>query len=167
MNIRDLEKLNKRRAEAGEPLFANPRNAAAGSIRQLDSRITAQRPLDIYFYSVGEARAAHVKPSGSFCSALNPWALKVNSNAVNCNDMNDALAACRKLASIREKLPYEIDGAVIKVNRFDLQDVLGTISKSPALGNSLQIRTAPGDNCYRRYSSTGGKNRSAYPGCTY
>ncbi len=131
MNIRDLENLNKRRAESGEPLFANPRNAAAGSVRQLDSRITAQRPLDIYFYSAGESQGSPFKTQWELLQCFKSWGLKVNPNAVLCEDMSDAVAACRYIASMREELPYEIDGAVIKVNQFDLQDVLGVISKSP------------------------------------
>ena len=131
MNTKDFEQLNKKRSETGEPLFANPRNAAAGSVRQLDSRVTAQRPLDIYCYGIGEIEGVTFKTQGELLQGLTALGLKVNPHITLCKDIREAVAACQKIESMRETLPYEIDGAVIKVNWLDLQNALGTIAKSP------------------------------------
>ena len=112
----DFEQLNKKRSETGEQLFANPRNAAAGSIRQLDSRITAQRPLDMYCYGIGEIEGVTFQTQGDLLQGLTAWGLKVNPHITLCKDIREAVAACQKIESMRETLPYEIDGAVIKVN---------------------------------------------------
>jgi len=126
-----FDKLNKKRAEAGEPLFANPRNAAAGSVRQLDSRITAQRPLDFYCYGVGAVEGITLRSQWDMLQALKSWGLKVNHHIKQCKTIHETILACQEIEVKRESLPYEIDGAVIKVNSFDLQARLGTISKSP------------------------------------
>jgi DNA ligase (NAD+) len=131
MQIKDFEKFNKKRAEAGEPLFANPRNAAAGSVRQLDSRITAQRPLDFYCYGVGAAEGISVTCQWDMLQAFKSVGLKVNPHIKKCMTLDETIRACEDIEAKRETLLYEIDGAVIKVNSFDLQARLGTISKSP------------------------------------
>jgi DNA ligase (NAD+) len=131
MTIKEFELLNKRRAESGEPLFANPRNAAAGSVRQLDSRITARRPLDMYCYGIGEADGIFFSSQMELLLGLKSLGLKVNPHIRLCHGISAAAAACHDIEAMRKVLPYEIDGAVIKVNSFDLQNTLGTISKSP------------------------------------
>jgi DNA ligase (NAD+) len=131
MQINDFEKLNKKREEAGEPLFANPRNAAAGSVRQLDSRITAQRPLDFYCYGIGAAEDTTLMSQWDMLQALKSWGLKVSPHINKCKTIHETIRACQEIEAKRETLPYEIDGAVIKVNSFELQARLGTISKSP------------------------------------
>jgi DNA ligase (NAD+) len=131
MQIKDFEKLNNKRAEAGEPLFANPRNAAAGSVRQLDSRITAQRPLDFYCYGVAAVEGFSITNQFDILQALKSWGFKINPHIRKCKAIDEAILACRDIEEKRESLPYEIDGAVIKVNSFDLQGKLGAIAKSP------------------------------------
>lgn len=131
MTIKDFELLNKRRAAGGEPLFANPRNAAAGSVRQLDSHITAQRPLDMYCYSVGEAEGLSFNSQWELLQGLKSLGLKVNPHIKQCRGITAAAKICSDLEVMRETLPYEIDGAVIKVNNSAMQNTLGTISKSP------------------------------------
>ena len=131
MTIKDFELLNKRRAAGGDPLFANPRNAAAGSIRQLDPRITAQRPLDMYCYGIGEADGITFNSQWELLYGLKSLGLKVNPRITQCRGISAAAAACNEIEAMRDTMPYEIDGAVIKVNRFDQQNALGTISKSP------------------------------------
>jgi len=131
IGIKDFKKLNNKRAEAGEPLFANPRNAAAGSVRQLDSRITAQRPLDFYCYGVGSVEGMPLRSQWEMLQDLKSWGLKVNPHIKKCMTIYEAILACKEIEAQRESLPYEIDGAVIKVNSIDLQARLGTISKSP------------------------------------
>lgn len=131
MTINDFERLNKKRAEEGEQLFANPRNAAAGSVRQLDSRITAQRRLDLYCYGVGLIKGVDIKTQWDMLQAFKSWGLKVNPFVKKCATIDSVLCACKELEAQRNSLPYEIDGAVIKVDSFALQAQLGAISKSP------------------------------------
>jgi len=131
MTLKEFEQLNKRCADSGEPLFANPRNAAAGSVRQLDSRITSQRHLDMYCYGIGEADGVNFKSQWALLQGFKSWGLKVNPHIKKCPDISAAAEACKGIEAMRETLPYEIDGAVIKVNSFALQSALGTISKSP------------------------------------
>lgn len=131
MGKREFEELNKKRAQAGEPLFANPRNAAAGSVRQLDSKITASRRLNIYCYGMGEIRGINIDTHYQFLDYLKRWGLRVNPYARLCTNIEEAIQYYHSIKGIREELPYEIDGTVIKVNRFDYQAILGTVSRSP------------------------------------
>lgn len=131
MKIKELEKLNKKREKKGEPLFANPRNAAAGSVRQLDSNVTAERPLDIYCYGLGKVEGRTFHTHKEVLEALRDWGLKTNPNTRLCKDIGDVLSFYDDWAEKRDRLDYEIDGIVIKVNDLKLQDELGTISRSP------------------------------------
>ena len=126
-----FQELNRQREKEGEPLFANPRNAAAGSLRQLDSSITAKRPLDIFCYGVGEISARSFETHWELLEALNRWGLKVNPRRRLCPRIDEVLSFYRKMDAQREDLPYEIDGVVIKVNSLALQETLGAIARSP------------------------------------
>jgi len=131
MENRDFETLNRKREELGEPPFANPRNAAAGSLRQLDSNVTASRPLKIFCYGMGIARGAKFETQWDFLQTLPNWGFRVNSLIKRCKRIEDAIVFYREMIEQREILPYEIDGVVIKVNRLDLQATLGEVSRSP------------------------------------
>lgn len=131
MHIEDFRELNRRRAEEGEPPFANPRNAAAGSVRQLDPRITASRPLDIFFYGVGQVVGREFSTHWEVLQALRSWGLRTNPLNRLCRNVDEAVDYYRELLKIREELPYEADGIVIKVNRLDLQRRLGEKARSP------------------------------------
>ncbi|HWP34263.1 MAG TPA: NAD-dependent DNA ligase LigA, partial [Thermodesulfobacteriota bacterium] len=131
LRIKDFEALNARRLEQGEPLFANPRNAAAGSLRQLDPKITAARPLDLFCYGVARPRELPVATQCELLALLPKWGLKTNPLAERCVGVEAALDYHRRLAARRAELAYEIDGVVLKVNRFDLQERLGEIARSP------------------------------------
>jgi DNA ligase (NAD+) len=131
MNKRDFEELNRQRAEAGEPLFANPRNAAAGSVRQLDSSITAQRKLDIFIYGVGFCEGYEFKTQYEVLSILKEWGFKVNPHFRLCNGIEEAIEYCKEWTEKQRSLPYETDGTVIKVNSLLLQTELGTLARSP------------------------------------
>jgi len=131
MQMKRFQELNRRREEAGEPLFANPRNAAAGSVRQLDSKITARRPLEIYCYGVGEVRGRIFKSHWEILQAFPKWGLRINPHIQRCRSIDDVLQYYHEMSEKRESLPYEIDGIVIKVDRLDLQTRLGEIARSP------------------------------------
>ena len=131
IRLADFRRLNARREERGEPLFANPRNAAAGSLRQLDPRITRRRPLDIYCYSIGELEGVSFNTHWEILEALRQWGFRTNENIRYAPAINSCAEYYREMIEKRLTLPYEIDGAVIKVNSLELQARLGAVSRSP------------------------------------
>jgi DNA ligase (NAD+) len=131
MQLKKFKELNRKREEIGEPLFANPRNAAAGSIRQLDPKITVERPLEIYCYGVGEVRERTFKTHWEILQTFPKWGLRTNPNIERCQNIDEVLEYYHRMNEKRETLPYEIDGIVIKVDRLDLQTKLGEIARSP------------------------------------
>jgi len=131
MSHHDFETLNDQRLAAEEPLFANPRNAAAGSLRQLDSRITASRPLLVNIYAAGIIEDFQVETHLQFLEALHDWGFPVNERSQLCETINEVAEYHRRLEAERETLSYDIDGSVIKVNRLDYQNRLGIRSRSP------------------------------------
>jgi DNA ligase (NAD+) len=131
MQLSRFKALNQKREEAGEPPFANPRNAAAGSVRQLDSKITAERPLEIYCYGVGEVSGHSFKTHWEILHTLPRWGLRTNPNIRRCQNIDEVLEYYHGMNEKRETLPYEIDGIVVKVDRLDLQARLGEIARSP------------------------------------
>jgi DNA ligase (NAD+) len=126
-----FRQLNQSRADQDLPLFANPRNAAAGSLRQLDSRITATRPLEVYFYGVGESEGITLSSQGDMLTALQSLGLRVNPLIRSRIDIEEALAFFEELDRIRHGLHYDIDGMVIKVDDRDRQAALGNTTRSP------------------------------------
>lgn len=132
MNRSELDALNASRELTGEPLFANPRNAAAGSLRQLDSAITASRPLRAFFYGIGVVDGAVFTTQMELLQTLRSWGLPVNLEwSVRCPSIKMALEHFRTLETSRDALPYEIDGMVIKVDDFELQRRAGEKTRSP------------------------------------
>ncbi|MFB0515352.1 MAG: NAD-dependent DNA ligase LigA [Candidatus Neomarinimicrobiota bacterium] len=131
MTQEGFEALNRQRAAAGEPLFANPRNSAAGSLRQLDPRITAARPLRIYSYGLGSLEGITFSTQQQFLEALPGWGLPVNPEYRLCAGIEEVLEFYRELETRRQDLSYDIDGLVVKVNDFSLQTELGERSRSP------------------------------------
>ena len=131
IGITSFHELNRQKDEKGEPRFANPRNAAAGSLRQLDSSITAKRPLDIFCYGVGLVEGYSFTSQWELLKILPQWGFKVNPQIQLCTNIKEVIEYYRHMEKIREELDYEIDGIVIKVNEFFLQEKLGTISRSP------------------------------------
>jgi DNA ligase (NAD+) len=140
MEIKGFKELNKKREALGEPLFANPRNAAAGSLRQLDSTITASRPLNIFFYGLGEVVGYTFKTHWQFLNTLPLWGLRANPLARQCRDIDEAIGYYNEISQQRESLPYEIDGVVIKVDELDLQSRLGVISRNPRWALAYKFR---------------------------
>jgi DNA ligase (NAD+) len=131
IQLKKFKELNRKREEMGEPVFANPRNAAAGSVRQLDSKITASRPLEIYCYGLGEVIGKTFKTHSEILQTFPKWGLRTNPHIKRCQDIDEVLGYYHKMNEKRETLPYEIDGIVIKVDRLDLQTRLGEIARSP------------------------------------
>ena len=127
----DFKKLNKQQEENDKPVFANPRNAAAGSLRQLDSGITATRPLSIFCYQAGVVEGTTFETHSEFLAALQNWGFPVNPEIKILNGIEEAITFHSNLKSHRNSLPYEIDGSVIKVNNYALREELGVRSRSP------------------------------------
>jgi DNA ligase (NAD+) len=132
MELESFRKMNRQRREEGEVSFANPRNATAGSLRQLDPRVTAGRPLTISCYGVGELSGALPETHFELLQALGNWGLKVNLDALRVvRGIAEVLSCYRDMLDKRESLPFEIDGMVVKVNRLALQQELGEKSRTP------------------------------------
>ena len=124
-----FERLNAGRAKAGEPTFANPRNAAAGALRQLDPSVTASRPLRLYTYTI--LGAPDLRTQSETLERLVEWGLPINPEWRRLEDLEEILAFWERWEPAREKLDYEIDGVVVKVDSLDQQAELGTTSKHP------------------------------------
>lgn len=127
----DFLALNERRAEKGEPPFMNPRNAAAGSLRQLDSKITASRRLRFFAYGWGEADPPIMGTYGGFLDRLRAMGFRVNPETQHVTDVEALLAYQADIAARRHALPYDIDGVVYKLDRLDLQQRLGFVGRAP------------------------------------
>ncbi len=127
----DFEALNRERERKGEPLFANPRNAAAGSLRQLDPKVTASRPLDAFFYDILYLEGREVGTQADGFELLKEFNFKVNPLTKVCRGIEAAIEFCETWTARRDELPYEIDGIVIKVNSLQFQTALGATAKAP------------------------------------
>ena len=127
----DFEKLNNEREEMQEELFANSRNAAAGSLRQLDSKITKSRPLDIYIFNVQKIEGKEFNSHFEELEYLEKLGFNVNPVRILCKDVKEVLKAIEKIGEDRESLTFGIDGAVVKVDDLHLREILGTTSKTP------------------------------------
>lgn len=139
MPHKSFKKVNEERLNQNEPLFANPRNAAAGTIRQLDSKIVAKRDLDLFIYSI-------VKPNDSIQTQeqalkyLAHLGFKVNPNYKVCNSIDDVITQINNYDQIRKELPYDTDGVVIKINAFNLHDYIGMTAKSPKWATAYKFQ---------------------------
>lgn len=130
MKIADFEKLNSEREESGEKLFANPRNSAAGTLKLQDPRIVSKRRLNMFAYYLLSADEELTSQDENLL-ILTEMGFTVNPNRFLCKSIDEVIDKCRYLESLRDSLPYEIDGAVIKVNSIKHQKILGNIAKSP------------------------------------
>jgi len=131
MTKEGFSRLNERRRAEGEPLFANPRNASAGSLRQLDPKVTAGRPLDIFCYGFVPADGTELRSHYELLQLLKDAGFKVNPNARRCAGIAEVIAYCEEWTARRPDLPYEIDGVVVKVDDLGAQAQLGATAKSP------------------------------------
>src|SRR6185295_10085767 len=126
-----FQEMNKRQEAEGEKTFANPRNAAAGSLRQLDPSITAKRPLRFFAYAWGEAEPRNWKTHSEYLKLLKEWGFKTNPLTKLCRTVDEVRAFYREIGVERPSLPYDIDGVVYKVDRIDWQERLGFVSRAP------------------------------------
>jgi DNA ligase (NAD+) len=131
MDLGEFKKLNEERLARGEPPFANPRNAAAGSLRQLDPGITVGRPLKIFCYGIGQVEGRSFQRHWEVLTALKAWGLRINPQIERCRGIEAAIQYHQRLEHQRHGLSYEIDGVVIKVDDLVLQERLGAKARSP------------------------------------
>jgi len=127
----EFERLNRTLEEAGEATFANPRNAAAGAVRQKDPNVSAQRPLDIFLYHLGHAPGFDAGTHGGAVDALREAGLKTNPQTTRCASLDDVLAYCARLEGERDALGYDADGVVVKVDSLEQQRRLGSTAHHP------------------------------------
>lgn len=131
MRLEDFRRLNQDQLEKGETPFANPRNAAAGAVRQLDSGVTARRRLEFFAYGVGLWEAAGMRTQSELLERLGEWGFRVSRERAVARGLEEALAHCRRVEALRDGFPYEIDGCVVKVDSLLQQEELGQRSRSP------------------------------------
>jgi DNA ligase (NAD+) len=129
--LADFARFNEARAAAGKPTFVNPRNAAAGSIRQLDPALAAERPLDLWCYAIGYSDGLDLPDHHSALEWLRTQGFRVNPRIVVVDTIDEVAAACRAWEQRRGELDYDIDGAVVKIDSFALQAALGSVAHDP------------------------------------
>ncbi|MBV8359049.1 MAG: NAD-dependent DNA ligase LigA [Deltaproteobacteria bacterium] len=160
---RAFERLNDERIKAGEPPFANPRNAAAGSLRQLDPRITASRPLDIFCHSHGMVQGIRYKTQWEFLGGIKQLGLRINPLSRLCRNVDEVLEYWNTLTEQRHELAYEADGIVAKVNSFELQERLGEVSRSPRWAIAYKFKAQQAETRVREISVYVGRIGSLTP----
>ena len=139
MRIADFERLNEQQAANGEKVFANPRNGAAGSLRQLDSSITASRPLRFFAYGVGPIEGATLHSQYETLQYLRALGFSVNPDIRRLEDFDEVIAYCEAWMSRRDTLPYEADGVVIKIDSFAQQRELGVVGREPRWATAFKF----------------------------
>jgi DNA ligase (NAD+) len=140
MRIDEFNQLNEQREAKGESRFANPRNAAAGSLRQLDPNITAARPLHIFLYQIAECQGCGLESQWEALHSLQAWGLKVNLQSSKlCQGVEACLQYQEQMGEQRDSLPYEIDGVVFKVDDLSAQEMLGVRSRDPRWALALKF----------------------------
>ena len=131
MRKEDFLELNRAQERSGGRSFANPRNAAAGSVRQLDASVTASRPLHFFAYALGEVSQVPAASHSDMLERLDSWGFATNPLTHRCSDVEEALVQYRRIVEQRAGLPYDLDGVVYKVDRLDWQDRLGVAGRAP------------------------------------
>ncbi len=159
-----FRRLNEKRAEQGLPLFANPRNAAAGSVRQLDPAITADRPLDIFVYALGWAEGGS-PPDTHWATMewLGSLGFKINSRTTRVKTLDEAQATYERWVGERPDWPFEADGMVVKVNSIRLQEQLGNISREPRWAIAYKFPAVQGTTRLREIGISVGRTGTLNP----
>ena len=163
LTLKAFEKLNRAREEAGEPVFANPRNAAAGSLRQLNPKITASRPLDVFLYSPGVIEGITFKSQWEFLQGIKSLGLRVNPLSRVCNGVEAVLEYWNEITEKRHSLDYDADGVVAKVNSFALQEQLGEVSRSPRWAIAYKFKAQQAETVVERIEVQVGRIGSLTP----
>ncbi len=159
-----FKRLNQRRAEEGLTPFANPRNAAAGSVRQLDPNVTATRPLDIFIYALGWSEGELGLPTHwDALKWLESLGFKVNAEITRAQSLDDVMRIRQRWAEARRDWPYDADGVVIKVNSFQLQDELGTAGREPRWAIAYKFPAVQGTTRLKRIEINVGRTGSLNP----
>ena len=159
-----FQQLNAGQAERGERLFANPRNAAAGSLRQLDPAITATRPLRFFAYGWGEVADLPAETQWDAYQILRAWGFPLNPLIRLTHSVEEMLETYRDIESGRSGLDYDIDGIVYKLDRLDLQERLGFVSRSPRFAVAHKFPAEKADHHPARHRHPGRPHRRAHPG---
>lgn len=141
----DFKKINEERRREGEPLFANPRNAAAGSIRQLDPKVAAKRRLELFCHSVASVEGANVRSQLELMKACRDWGLRTNPLVEELKSVEDIQRFFLKIEKEREALPYEVDGVVLKINQFSQRNELGLVARSPRWACAYKFKAQEGN----------------------
>ncbi|MBT5810008.1 MAG: NAD-dependent DNA ligase LigA, partial [Rhodospirillaceae bacterium] len=162
----DFFALNERQEIEGGKPFANPRNAAAGSLRQLDSKITASRPLRFFAYSSGELSAPIAETHQGFLDTLDTWGFSVNPLTRTSDTVTALLDTYHDIGSQRASLPYDIDGVVYKVNRYDWQDRMGMVSRAPRWAIAHKFPAEQAETILREISIQVGRTGALTPVAT-
>jgi DNA ligase (NAD+) len=160
---RAFERLNEERIKASEPPFANPRNAAAGSLRQLDPRITASRPLEIFCHSHGVVQGIQFSSQWEFLNGIKRLGLRTNPLSRLCSNVDEVLEYWNTLTEQRHDLDYEADGVVAKVNSFELQERLGEVSRSPRWAIAYKFKAQQAETKVREINVYVGRIGSLTP----
>ena len=163
INHTDFKNLNQKRMENGEPLFANPRNCAAGSLRQLDSSVTATRPLRIYCYSPGHIEGLIFDSQIEFLNTLPKWGLPVNQETQVGLGKDFLFKYFEHIESKRNDLPYDIDGVVFKINSYEDQKRLGTRSRSPRWAIAAKLKAIQATTIIKNIITSVGRTGAITP----
>jgi DNA ligase (NAD+) len=163
MRRSEFEALNRRRGDAGDTMFANPRNAAAGSLRQLDPKLTAERPLRLYAYGIGLAEGNIPQKHADQVALLRDLGFPVTDNAKVCQTVDELWEQCKEWLEARENLDYEIDGVVIKVNDIALQNELGSVSREPRWATAYKFPAIQKNTVIRDIEVNVGRTGSLNP----
>ncbi|MGE3783499.1 MAG: NAD-dependent DNA ligase LigA, partial [Alphaproteobacteria bacterium] len=155
--------VNEERAAAGEPLFMNPRNVAAGSLRQLDPAVTARRPLKFFAYAWGETSRPFARTHGEALERFRQWGFTVNENSRLCRGVAEVLAYYQEMAARRAELPYDIDGVVYKINDLALQARLGMRSRAPRWALAHKFAAEQAETVMRGIMITVGRQGALTP----
>jgi DNA ligase (NAD+) len=161
--LKAFARVNEERLARGEAPFANPRNAAAGSLRQLDPRVTAQRPLDIFCHSPGMIEGIHFATQWDFLQGIKDLGLRVNPLSRLCRSVDMVLDYWQEINDLRRQLEYETDGIVAKVNSFDLQRQLGEVSRSPRWAVAYKFKAQQARTKIKKISVSVGRTGSLTP----
>ncbi|MBS3786913.1 NAD-dependent DNA ligase LigA [Candidatus Bipolaricaulota bacterium] len=160
----EFQEMNERRAEEGKDPFANPRNAAAGSLRQLDPKVTAKRPLRIFCYDVAEVEEHGFESQKEIMEALPNWGLRVNRDWIKtCSGVEELIDFHGQLEESREDLPYEIDGVVYKVNDLSQREIMGTRERDPRWALAYKFQPLRGSSRVKDIQVQVGRTGSLTP----